>query len=366
MSTSKIPATGSNRVMSLTSRLLAGTVLPLIDRSLAESVLPFRTPDMMRPNVRSKRYGWTHYGVFLPGLPAPFKYCNIMTLLGTTGAVIFDNDYLITGNPRDTATFLSSTAASDPHHYRAYSIRNECRTRDDGSLIAFGDNLTISGTYPHYQVTAAYDDFLLDIRVDCTDQVSWFQRNVIYDHLSLLARCTGSISQGGQTIAIDTLGTFDYARCASPHVLTRRVIPEGWKLPADFFNYQIINLDDSTQLLLTDVRSLGLTGFKGMHVRTLGGSTEVHAEDADFQVQEYLADPAIAPDGRSMRLPRRFSWRVRASDGTTLLDIRCQIDSPWRYGHGRGYVSCYRFEGEFRGQRHEGMGYIEYIDCETV
>ncbi|AXQ28158.1 hypothetical protein D0B54_05480 [Solimonas sp. K1W22B-7] len=360
-----LPPAGTNAAMSWLSRFVTGVVLPLLDSAVEASGKPFRQPEMMRPNTGSKRYGMTHFGVFLPGLPAPHKYCNIMTMLGTPGAVMFDNDYLIRGHPRDTATFLSSTAADSAHHYRAYSIARECQTREDGSLVAFGDDLEISGVYPRYQVRVAYGDFRLDITVECTDTVSWFVRNAVYDHLSLLARCSGEITHAGKTTPIDSLCTFEYARSASPHVLIDRVLPERWKLPADFFTYQIINLDESTQLLLTDVRALGKTGFKGVHVRALKGDAEVYVRDVIFQVTEYQDDLAIAPDGRTMRLPKTFSWSVREG-GEPVLDIRCTIDSPWRFGHGRGYVACYRFEGQFRQRAHAGAGYIEYIDCETV
>ncbi len=361
------PSTGSGKVMSLASRLIVGSLLPRIDYAVEESTQAFTTPEMLRPNIGSKRYGWTHYGVFLPNLPAPFGYCNVMTLLGATGAVMFDNDYLHKDKPRDTATFLNSTAFGERHHYRAYSIDKECGLAADGSRIAFGDNLVIEGSYPSYRVQAAWEDFRLDIQLQCTDTVSWFVRNVVYDHLSLLATCSGTISQGGHSASLDkVMCTFEYARCASPYSLMGSILPEAWKLPADFFTYQIINLDERTQLLLTDVRSLGRTAFKGVHVRTLDGEAEVHAQDVEFRIHDYLPEPAIAPDGRSMRLPRRFGWIVRDADDAIILDIRCTIASPWRYGHGRGYVASYDFEGSFRDQQHAGQGYIEYIDCETV
>jgi hypothetical protein len=33
-----------------------------------------------------------------------------------------------------------------------------------------------------------------------------------------------------------------------------KAIPSAFKIPLDFFTYQIINLDDNTQLLLNDTR----------------------------------------------------------------------------------------------------------------
>jgi len=353
------------RVMSLASRLIVGGLLPRIDHAVEESTRPFTRAGIMRPDGGARRFGMVHYGIFLPGLPEPFRYCNVMTLLGGTGAVIMDNDYLQQDPPSDTATLLCSTALGGEHHYQSYSIARECRRNEGDLQVSFGDHLRIRGDYPVYQVEAAWGDFRMDITVRCTDTVSWFVRNAIYDHLSLLSTCSGSITQNGRTLRLDDhLCTFEYARSASPYALSRRVIPDAWKLPADFFTYQIINLDASTQLLLTDVRSLGRTAFKGVHVRDRDGRAEVHVEDVVFEVLEREDKPAVAPDGGLMWLPRRFRWRVREA-GITLLDITCQPASPWRFGHGRGYAGSYRFSGEYRGRPVAGDGYIEYIDCES-
>lgn len=357
---------GTNRVMALASRLIMEALLPRIDRAAESSLEPFRQPAMLRPHVHARRYGWTHYGIFLPDLPAPFRYCNVMTLLGSTGTVMFDNDYLVRTSPRDTATVLSSTALGATHLYEAYSIKDECQVQEDGSRICFGQHLEIRGQFPSFEVTASYEDFHLNIKVACTDTVSWFLRNVAYDHLSLLATCSGTITRADQTAHLEkTLCTFEYARSVSPYTLVDTVLPPAWKVPADFFTYQIINLDETTQLLLTDVRSLGRSAFKGLHVRTLDGRAEIHVLDVDFSVVEYEREPGVAPDGQTMRLPKVFSWTVREG-GQSLLALRCTIDAPWRFGHGRGYVSCYRFEGHYRGRAHGGSGYIEYIDCERA
>ncbi len=235
----------TNAVMALASRLVVTRLLPRFDHAVEASTQPFDQPDIIRPNVDSKRWGWVHYGIFMPGLAEPLKYCNLMTFLGTTGTLMFDNGVLANGDPRDTATLLASTASGDKHHYQPYSIRHDCKVQDDGSLVAFGDNLVITGRYPHYEVRAAWEDVELAITVTCTDTVSWFVRNPAYDHFSLLSRAHGRLTQGEKTTAIDSLCTFEYARCVSPHGWFKRELPEQWKLPGDFFSYQIINLDGS-------------------------------------------------------------------------------------------------------------------------
>jgi len=42
------------------------------------------------------------------------------------------------------------------------------------------------------------------------------------------------------------------------------------------------------------------------------------------------------------------------------------VDSPARFGVGRGYILGYRCHGRFQDRRFESRGYIEYIDTEAV
>lgn len=56
------PTAGSGKLMSLASRLIVGSLLPRMDHAVEESTRAFTTPEMLRPNIGSKRYGWTHYG----------------------------------------------------------------------------------------------------------------------------------------------------------------------------------------------------------------------------------------------------------------------------------------------------------------
>ncbi|KVN03210.1 MULTISPECIES: DUF6670 family protein [unclassified Burkholderia] len=358
-------ATRTNPLMSALARIVVTALLPRIDRAADASTRPFVTPDMLVPHVRDKRYGLTHYGIFFPELPEPHRYCNVMTLLGATGSVAFDNDYLTDGDPRDVATVLSSTAADGAHHYRAYSIARECAVRRADTVVAFGGDLTIAGAYPRYTVKADYAHFGLDVAIDCTDIVSWFVRNVAYDHLSLLATCSGTIRHGGRTMPVYTLCTFEYARMTTPQAWFAKPLGERWKLPLDFFTYQIVNLGEGVQLLLTEVRVLGEKAFKGIHLRALDGAAEIHERGVAFVVDEYGPELANAPDGRRMRLPQRLPWTARDGAGRPWLELRGTIDSPWRFGHGRGYVASYRFDGFTKGRAYSGRGYIEYVDCEV-
>lgn len=353
----------TNYLLSQAAGLLTARILPHIDQAIPASCRPFHQPDIFLPHLTSRRYGWVHYGMFFPTLPAPHRYSHVMTLLGATGTLMFDNDYLVKNTPRDTATLLTSTAAPGTHLYRSYSIADECDIQDDGSHIAFGENLVITGNFPRFQVKAAHGNYQLNATIDCTDTVSWFVKNLAYDHLSLLASCTGKITQGEIVTSIEkTLCTFEYARCISPYAFIKRPLSNAWKLPVDFFTYQIINLDANTQLLLTDVRSQGISSFRGIHIRTLDGRAEIHTEGVEFLVLESTLK--VDNQGRGMRVPSHFSWRVR-DKGKTLVDIECKTATEWRFGHGRGYVACYDFSGVALGRCQDGQGYIEYVDCES-
>ncbi|VWD40584.1 hypothetical protein BLA18112_06743 [Burkholderia lata] len=358
-------ATRTHWLLAALARRVVRQLMPHMDRAAHASTQPFRTPGMLVPHVREKRYGLTHFGIFMANLPEPFRYCNVMTLLGTPGAVAFDNDYLIHGDARDVATVLSSTAADGAYHYRAYSIEDECRVGRGETVVAFGRDLVIEGTYPRYRIRAAYGRFGFDLEIECTDIASWFVHNVVYDHLSLLARCSGEIRHDSHATAVDTLCTFEYARMTTPQAWFAQPLAERWKIPLDFFTYQIVNLDDGIQLLLTEVRILGEKGFRGIHVRALNRTAEIHEHDVAFVVDAYRHEPAMSPDGSRMRLPHRVSWVARDSAGVPWLELSGTIDSPWRFGHGRGYVSSYRFEGVFKGREYTGRGYIEYVDCEA-
>lgn len=345
----------------LTAKVLVDGLLPRIDSRLEASRRPFDRDDLFRPHARSRRWGWTHYGVFIPDLPAPYRYLNTMTFIGTTGTLMFDNDELAAADARNTATVLSSTAYADQHHYRAYDTSTECDFAEDGHLLKWGDDLSIRVALPNVAVDASYESFEAHITLTVTDTASYFVRSAIYDHVSLLAPYDATITDETGGHRFSGLGTFEYARCVSPQVLSSRPLPKALKLPADFFTYQVINLDADTQLLLTDVRAAGATACRLAHVRTRSGQAEVYS-DVTFDVLEH-GEALVDPWGNEMRRPSRMRWTVRDGDHE-VLQIDGVLDAPWRFGHGRGYVSAYSYTGMWNGSEVSGNGYIEWVDCE--
>ncbi len=331
--------------------------LPLLDSRITHSRTPFDAPEILRPHSASRLWGVTHYGVFVPDLPAPLRYVNTMTLIGAAGAELFDNDHLSAADARNTTTVLSSTAAAGHHHYRSYDSSTECEFAADGSQLRWADDVEIDVDLPRVVVRGRYPAFTVDLELTVSDQVSYFVRTPIYDHLSLLAPYTGTVDG----TAVSGLGTFEYARIRSHQALSSRPLPEPLKLPVDFFTYQIVNLDERTQVLLTDVRARGRVACRLAHVRVLGGTTDVY-DDVTMDVLEY-GEPLVDDQGRSMRVPARIRWTVR-DRGTTLLTLDGTVDSELRYGHGRGYVGAYSYTGEFHGDAVAGSAYLEWIDVQ--
>ncbi|WP_278315144.1 DUF6670 family protein [Lolliginicoccus levis] len=360
---SNLAAAFPRKALGLGTRLLIDHVGPRLDHRMSSSTTPFDKPTMMRPHVGSRRWAWTHYGVFLPRLPEPYRFLNTMTFIGATGTRCFDNDYLAVPDARDTATVLSTTATGPHHHYQAYDARRDCDFLEDGSVLSWGEDLTITADHPRYQVRGRYKHLEVDLAVVATDHASWFVRTPPYDHFSLLATVTGTLTDERGTTRISDLCTVEYARCMSPQALTPRPLPESAKLPVDFFTYQIVNLDERTQLLLTDVQAAGSTACRLAHLRSVDGPAEVH-DDVTLEVLEHRPAPAIDPLGRTMRIPELMRWTVRSSDSDEIVGkLLARVDSEPRYGHGRGYVAACTYEGEWRGRPITTTGYLEWIDC---
>ncbi|MGK4590809.1 DUF6670 family protein [Amycolatopsis sp. w19] len=241
----------------------------------------------------------------MPRLPAPLRYLNTMTFIGATGTVCFDNDHLARPDARRTATVLSSTAAPGHHHYRAYDTRTDCRFAADGSRLAWGEDLVIEA----------------DLRADADLRPSQPASDQSRDRHRRSRACRGRWS------------------------LHRRI--------------RAMRYTAST-LPQPGVATLEAAG-RLAHVRTLGGSATVF-QDVSVEVTP-REEPEIDPQGRAMRVPRAFRWTVRDGDEEVAV-LDGTVDTPLRYGHGRGYVGAYSFEAAFRSRAVSGTGYFEWVDCE--
>lgn len=352
-----------SRSLDALGRLFLEFARPVVDRRMHGSRHPFTDVDIMRPHLDSRRWGWSHYGFFVPDLPAPYRYINAMTLIGTTGTIAFDNDLIAAADARDNATVLASTASGGHYHYRAYDARTECDFAADGSALRWSDDLEVFADHPTYRLHGDYGNFGADIEFTATEHVSYFAKIPGYQHFSLLAPYRGSIVDGERRIDVAGTGTIDYARAVSPQVTTRNLLAPQRRLPVDFFTYQIVPLPDGAQLLLTDVRAAGASACRLAHVRRLDRPATVY-NDVSFEVLEYAA-PLVEPNGDRMAFPRLMRWTVH--DGYRVIaTIVGEVDSRPRYGHGNGFVAAFSYTGEWMGADASGSGYLEWIDCERI
>lgn len=341
-------------------KTLVNRAYPLLDGTPAQDGQPFPKGYALKPYHQARHIGWSHYGVMIPDLPAPHQFFSIMSVIGTPGALAFDVDHALKASPRANATAVMGTAATHPQQFAGYSIATDCQFAEDGSHIQFGNHIVITGQYPNYQVVARTQDFELDIQISNTDKVTWFVKTPVYDHLSLLSTYQGTVTYKGDTQQVAGLCTFEHAACISPYLLRDKPIPRHLKVPLDFFTYQIINLDENTQLLLNDTRLSDVKIVSKAFLRGLHQYNQSYA--AEFEVLTYQPSAAIAPDGVAMRLPHTFRWLIKNADGSILMTIYGRVDTAFTYGLGSGYVGAYQYDGQYGATAIQGRGYIEYID----
>ena len=339
--------------MGSLARRLAAT----INRTDAVNGVPFASPVAMTPRVGERRYSWVHYGVMAPGLPEPHRQFGVMAILGTSGARCFDNDHAITTTPRDTAYVVSGTAAESS--FRTYSMREQCALATDGSRLAFGANdLVFEGRVPSVRVCRA-GMAPVDLRLKVTDRVAYFSRVPgVYDHWSLLATYCGII--GEEDVA--GLCTYEYARGMGPYSLARRVVPDVLKTPIAAFTYQVLNLSEREQLLLTVA---GPSWDRPLHEGAWKRSLDDHGSmvrHARLTVHAHRPEPLRTPDGRSMRMPESWAWSVRDDAGPVAAELRFRARDDWAYGLGAGYVGSAEFTGTVRGRSVAGSAYVEWVE----
>jgi len=305
----------------------------------------------------SGRHSWTHYGVMVPGLPEPHRTFGVMSIVGTPGVSIFANDHAITTTPNDTAYLVSATAAMRGGTFRAYSIAGDCEFAADGSRLRFGDDLEISGRYPGLEVRRSHPDADVSLRLRATDKVTWFAdvRGDLYSHWSLLCEYDGTVGGAG----VSGLCTFEYARGAGLHSLP---VPGTPNVPATFFSYHVLNVDDRTQVLFGEARLPG--GIPVIRAAWVRGLDDYGTEytDASLAIRRHEAGPRETPDGRRMRLPSELAVTARDADGGEVFTLEGKTNGDWAYGLGAGFVGSYAYDGTFRGRNVSGTAYMEYVD----
>lgn len=336
-----------------TVNTLVQSLLGQVNRSEERIGRPFDPATPIGPP--SGRHTWTHYGVMVPGLPEPHRTFGAMSIVGTPGVAIFANDHAITTTPRDTAYLVSATGAMRGGTFKTYSVADDCEFAPDGSVIRFGDDLAISGGYPVFDVRRTHPDADVALRLKATDKVTYFAdlRAGLYSHWSLLCEYDGTI---GDTRS-SGLCTFEYARGVGLHSLPVRGTPN---LPATFFSYHVLNIDERTQVLFGEARLAGgIPVIRSAYVR---GLDDYGAEYADASLTVHAHEPRDTPDGRRMRLPSALTLAARDTSGAEVFTLEGKTNGDWAYGLGAGFVGSYGYTGTFRGREASGTAYVEYVD----
>lgn len=340
-------------------RPLLRRLVAAVNRTDGVNGVPFASPVAMTPRTRERWTSWVHYGVMAPGLPEPHRWFGVMSILGTTGARCFDNDPWIRTTPRDTAYVVSGTATAGEDAFRAYSMAQECELREDGGLLRFGaGDLVLEGRVPRVAVRRG-GPAPVALELEVTDKVAYFSRIPgVYDHWSLLARYRGTVA--GEPVA--GLCTYEYARGAGPYSVARSVLPAWAKAPIAIFTYQVLNLGQERQLLLTVAGpGHGTHVHEGAWERGLDDHGAMH-RDVTFTVTAHRPEPLTTPDGRTMPMPATWSWTVRDATGAHVGALDCRAGDDWTYGLGAGYVGSFTATGSFRGRPVDTRGYVEYVD----
>jgi hypothetical protein len=338
-------------------RQVLQSLLAIPDRSSKHDGRPFdpRTP-FTPPSGRFRN--WAHYGVMVPGLPEPYRAFGLMSIVGTPGVEVFANDWAIRTTPRDTAYVVSGTNSMPGDTFASYSVQSECELAPDGSVVRFGtvawDWTVLTRSHPRYSLKRSVGHVTVELEISATPTVTWFiDIPRFYQHWSLMCDYTGTITDGTRTTQISGLANVEYASGSGPNALPEAVA-KHLTVPAEFFTYQVINLDGDSQLLLTQILVAGGGTLRTAYLRDRRGSRRITTG-----IGYAMGEPTTrtTPDGREMSLPGVWGWHV---DGHA--SIRATGAGDWRYGLGAGFVGSFDYTGEVAGRAVQGVGYVEHID----
>lgn len=313
-------------------------------------------------HVFHKQFGSTHYGVMIPDLPEPYRYLSYASVIGDVGAKITKvSSKLSTLAPDNIATLVHGTALSDDQEaYHIYDIQNQLRFQQSPFRIDFSEDSSLFEEDGHYRLVSNVQNLNVDLHLSPTQALTWFSHSSFYQHFSLLMQYTGTITQHGQSIEVQGLCTLEHWKAISLSLLPQKFLPQNLTLPLTSFSYQVINLNAEEQLVLAFVGALGQPAYTAVSYRHIDG-TSIQYDQANFEVVALKTEQLMTPDGYAMEVPQSFRW-VAHHAGKQVLDILAVVDTPYCYGLAAGYVSSYQWMGEFKQEKAEGRGYLEFID----
>lgn len=313
-------------------------------------------------HVFHPQFASTHYGIMIPDLPEPYRYLSYASVIGDVGAKITKVcPTLCAHTPANTATLVHGTALSDAKEaYRIYSIQDQLQFQQSPFRIDFAEDSSLYEQDGTYRLVSNLEDLKVDLTLTPTDALTWFAHSQIYQHFSVLMRYTGTITQQGHTVEVSGLCTLEHWKAIAVSMLPERFLSRHLILPLNSFTYQVINLDDESQLVLAFVGAFGQPAYTAVSYRHVDG-TSIQYDDAFFEVVALKTESMMTPDGHAMEVPQSFRWVVH-HQGEKVLELLAVVDTPYCYGLAAGYVSSYQWTGEFKGLKAEGRGYLEFID----
>lgn len=313
-------------------------------------------------HVFHAQFASTHYGIMIPDLPEPYRYLSYASVIGDVGAKITQVSPKLTSlAPENTATLVHGTALSQTKDaYKIYDIEHQLKFQQSPFRIDFAEDSALYEEDGNYRLVSNLQDLKVDLTLTPTKALTWFAHSSLYHHFSVLMQYQGTLTQQGKTISISGLCTLEHWKAFAVSMLPKAFVPAQFRLPLNSFSYQVINLNAEEQLVLAFIGFAGEPAYTAVSYRHVDG-TSTQYEQADFEVIALKVEPLMTPDGHAMEVPQSFRW-VAHHEGEKVLDILAVVDTPYCYGLAAGYVSSYQWIGEFKGQKAEGRGYLEFID----
>jgi hypothetical protein len=323
---------------------------------------------MIRPSLDSPGgpWGWIHYGIYIPRLPQPYQYLNVLIMVGLVDLAIFNHAELVQGpravvqQPQRLTTVMTSTASKKHVFARGYDSATECSFPESGTPLRWGQELGIEVVPSRAVVAGVFDKEGWEYRLelDIRPRAVWFIATPYYEHFSLPVCGTATIS--GESIAVS--GCIEYARCKPPPGLPLEMHARVAR-STDYFIYHVVELDDGRQILWGEMRNAFVPPRKFVHVRTVPDGRVLEAFTTELSL-ELLEDEVVSDSlGRPTRMPRAFRATV-VSGGREVLDIVGRVNTPLRDGAGRGYVGGYAAVVKYRGEERTASGMFEWVDLE--
>ena len=316
----------------------------------------------LNAHVFSRRFASTHYGIMIPDLPEPFRYMSYASVIGDVGADITKTSKKISMLlAEEIATFVHGTALSETKDaFKVYAISEQLKFQQQPFQIQYADDSSLTQEADHYHLVTHMNGLQVDLILKPTDAITWFSYGPFYQHFSVLMHYEGVIIQQGITRQVTGLFTLEHWKAVTLSMLPQKFLLNDFTLPMTSFTYQVINLNDQEQLVLAFVGFLGQPAYTAISYRHVNG-TSIQYDDAHFEVTTLQEQAEITPDGFAMQVPKFFTWRAK-HHGQWIVNIVAEVDTAYCYGLAAGYVTSYKWQGEFNQKIAEGRGYLEYID----